>query len=303
VIQPARALDLAVDKNGVRLGVETAEGVRTLEAGWLMDASGRGAFAGTRLGIQREATQKMRRIAIYGHFRGVFRNEGKAEGHITIVRCPDGWFWMIPLAGGITSVGLVLPARSVSGQSKFNPQQAFESAVAAAPEVQDRMRNAEALGGLRSTGDYSWRHASFASERVLLMGDAAGFVDPIFSSGVMLALKSALHASQILLRADSEGRGLEPRECAAYTTDFSGWMRQYTRMIGAFYDGAGFEVFMTPTDFFQIPASIGRLVGGFTRPGKLDRLRLEAFYLICRVQKFLRLVPTIEWLREARTGH
>jgi flavin-dependent dehydrogenase len=308
VLQPARGLGLEADREGVILEYEKAvapgESAPTrgvLRARWLMDASGRGAFAAHRLGIPRESTQPTRRVAVYGHFRGVFRNEGKAAGHITIVRSRDGWFWMIPLAGGITSVGLVLPVGAVSGG--VEPRAVFEEAVESAPEVRDRMREAEAVGGLRSTGDYSWRHASFSTERVLLVGDAAGFVDPIFSSGVMLALKSALRASDLVVRADAAGRCLEPGERRAYTREVSGWMREYTRMIGAFYDRAGFEVFMTPAEFFQIPASVGRLVGGFARPGLADRLRLEAFYLLCRLQRFLSLVPAIEWSREAHPGH
>ena len=308
VLQPARGVSLETDRDGVLLEYEKAAAAGesapergVIRARWLLDASGRGAFAANRLGIPRESTQPTRRVAVYGHFRGVFRNEGKAEGHITIVRSREGWFWMIPLAGGITSVGLVVPVGVVSEGG--DPRAVFEAAVEGAPEVRDRMREAEPLGGLRSTGDYSWRHASFATERVVLVGDAAGFVDPIFSSGVMLALKSALRASELLVRADSAGRCLEPGERTAYTREVSGWMREYTRMIGAFYDRAGFEVFMTPSEFFQIPASIGRLVGGFARPGLADRVRLEAFYLLCRLQRFLSLVPAIDWSREARTGH
>ena len=303
VLQPARAMGLEADGDGVSLGCAVGGETRSIRARWLLDASGRGAFAGSRLEFRREATQPGRRIAVYGHFRGVFRNGGRAEGHITIVRCPDAWCWMIPLSGGITSVGWVLPARRGPGAPPLDPEAAFESAVEGAPEVRERMRGAEALGGLRTTGDYSWKHASFAGERVLLLGDAAGFVDPIFSSGVTLALQSALRASELVVQADSRGGGLRPGERAAYTREVSGWMREYTRIIGAFYDPAGFEVFMSPNRLFQIPASVGRLVGGFVHPGLADRLRLEAFYGLCWLQKFFRLMPAMEWLREARTGN
>lgn len=268
-----------------------------ISARWVVDASGRSAFAGARAGLKRDNTQKTRRIAIYGHFENVFRNSGKAEGHITIARFENGWFWLIPLAGNRTSVGLVLP----SEQARISPERTheiiFRQAIESTPEVADRMKNARATTPLRATGDYSWKFSSFAKSRLLLTGDAAGFVDPIFSSGVMLALQSAIRASELILRADTSKRSLTAWEGFSYTREVTGWMNQYARIIRAFYDQAGFEVFMNPSPFLQIPTSIGRLVGGNSQPGMLDRLRLDAFHLICLLQRHWPIAPTIPSLK------
>lgn len=302
VLCPARAVGLERHATGVRLRCEMEGGDRVLEAGWLLDCSGRSSFAGAQLGLRREETQTTKRLAIYNHFRGVFRNGGKAEGHITIVRGRDVWFWMIPLSGGVTSVGLVMPTSKGGGGARFDARTAFYAALEATPEARDRMSEARETGDFRATVDYSWRHTIFAQGRVILSGDAAGFVDPIFSSGVMLALKSAIRASELIVRASVEHRGLDESECAEYTREVSGWMHQYSRIIGAFYDEAGFEVFMNPAGILSIPASIGRLVGGFPRPGFMDRVRLRVFFLICQLQKVFRLAPAIGWLREAPNG-
>jgi flavin-dependent dehydrogenase len=273
------------------------EGSLEIKTRWIIDASGRAAFSGKRIGLQRRDTLATRRIAIYGHFEGVFRNSGKAEGHITIARTTQGWFWLIPLAGGRTSVGLVLPSEEARIGSERRIENLFAEAVQSTPEVRERLHSAKLLTSLRSTGDYSWKFSHFATRRILLTGDAAGFVDPIFSSGVMLALKSAIRASELILQASATKRSLTRWECFSYTRQVTRWMTQYTQIIRSFYDRAGFEVFMNPSPFFQIPGSIGRLVGGETEPGFSDRLRLTAFHLLCRIQRMVTLAPAIRSLR------
>jgi flavin-dependent dehydrogenase len=272
-------------------------GDMAVKARWIVDASGRAAFSAGRIGLQRRSTLKKRRVAIFGHFEGVFRNGGKAEGHITIARFAKGWFWLIPLAGGRTSVGVVLPSEEARLNSGRRLEDIFEEAVRSNDEVRVRLQGAKILTPLRATGDYSWKFARFATPRLLLTGDAAGFVDPIFSSGVMLALKSAMRAADLIIKASSSGRSLTHWECISYTREVTRWMRQYTRIIRSFYDNAGFEVFMNPSPFLKIPGSMGRLVGGNTDPDFLDRCRLTVFHLICAAQRFLRMAPPIPSLR------
>lgn len=282
-----------------RMTLQTAgpDGPREMTARWVVDASGRCAFAGKRAGLRRRVTQKTRRVAIYAHFQGALRHEGKAEGHITIVRTSGGWFWLIPLAGDRMSVGLVVPADYVRGGSAGELAGIFDRALADAPAAAARLREAQRVTDLRATGDYSWRFGSFATRRILLTGDAAGFVDPIFSSGVMLALRSGLQAADLLIKADNRGRGLLPWERFAYTRNMTAWMNRYSRLIRAFYDRAGFEVFMSPQPVLQIPRSVARLVGGQADPGPADRFRLRLFDALCRLQRRLDIVPPIPSLR------
>jgi flavin-dependent dehydrogenase len=296
VREQTRVLELdQPDTENMTLACEGPDGRFHVRVRWIVDASGRCAFAGARAGLQRRSTQRSRRVAIYGHYDGVFRNAGKAEGHISIVRLPDRWFWFIPLAGDRTSVGLVVPTEVLGSGAKIND--VFAAALADAPEAAERMRNATAVTPLRATGDYSWRFSSFATRRIVLSGDAAGFVDPVFSSGVLLALKSGMRAAQMIAKAEAAGRSLNRGEAVRYTRDVTTWMNQYVRIIRMFYDRAGFEVFMNPVAFFNIPSSIGRLVGGDTQPGFVDRLRLVLFRLICRAQRLVRIAPAIPSLR------
>ena len=282
------------DSEQMELHAEGPDGPLTITARWVIDASGRCAFAGTRAGLRRRGTQKVRRVAIYAHFQGALRHEGKAEGHITIIRTATGWFWLIPLSGDRMSVGLVLPAECTRDADL---ETVFRNAVTATPAVARRLLAADRLTPLHATGDYSWKFSSFATRRILLTGDAAGFVDPILSSGVLLALRSGLRAADLLVHADQRGRALRPWERASYSRGITSWMNRYARLIRAFYDRAGFEVFMSPQPVLQIPRSVGRLVGGLTDPGPADRIRLFLFAVICRLQRRLNIAPPIPSLR------
>lgn len=280
----------------VEVGCTTPEGTATYRAKWVVDAGGRRGIAGTSLGIPKIPTRRRRMVALYGHFRNVQRNSGDAAGHTVIVRIKEGWFWLIPLADGVTSVGAVIPPealRAAGGDSEA----VFRHCVEENAELRTRMAGAVKTMPLRVTADYSWRFRSFASGRVLMTGDAAGFVDPIFSSGVMLAMKSGQLAAEEITAAEKLGCALSPRVRRRYTRRVTSWMKLYGRVIQSFYERSGFEIFMQPMPVFQIPRSIGYLVGGMTDLSFADHVRIAAFRLVCNLQRILRIAPRIPSLR------
>ncbi|PAZ01136.1 MAG: hypothetical protein CAK90_01960 [Spartobacteria bacterium AMD-G4] len=292
-----RVSSVAEDGDGfVTLGCDQASGGRMLKCRWLVDASGRSGIAGTQLKMPKVATRNRKMVAIYGHFSGVRRNSGEAAGHTVIVRFKEGWFWFIPLTPEKTSIGAVVPPDLLRGHGG-DLEKCFQHCVQITPDAKSRMTQAESLQPLRATADYSWRFQSFAKQRTLLTGDAAGFVDPIFSSGVMLAMKSGRLAANLIQRAELKKRALTPGECRAYTKEISDWMNLYGRLIRSFYDRAGFEIFMHPLPYFQIPRSIGYLVGGLMDLTLSQRLRITAFGAICRLQRIMNIAPAIPSLR------
>jgi flavin-dependent dehydrogenase len=297
VLEEARVSTIEKDADGfLDIGYEQADGRQTLKSRWLIDASGRCGVAGTHLKIPKVPTRSRKMVAIYGHFTGVRRNSGEAAGHTVIVRFKEGWFWFIPLSNAKTSVGAVVPPNLLREQGG-DLEKCFQHCVEGNPDAKSRMGQADSLQPLRATGDYSWRFRSFAEDRVLLTGDSAGFVDPIFSSGVMLAMKSGRLAADLIGKAEVEQRALTAKECRAYTNEVSGWMNLYGRIIRSFYDRAGFEIFMHPLPYFQIPRSIGYLVGGQMDLPLSQRLRIAAFGAICRLQRILNIAPAIPSLR------
>lgn len=281
---------------GMAVAWRDAVGPHRAEARWVVDASGRNGVAGRFLGIPRRPTRDRKMVAIYGHFRGVARNGGEAAGHTVIVRFKQGWFWLIPLADDTTSVGAVIPP-ALLREHGGGLESAFQACVRDNPEVSSRLAGSETVVPLRATADYSWRHETFAQDRLLMTGDAAGFIDPIFSSGVMLAMKSGREAAQTVLRHEALGRGLRPAECRAYTRSIEGGMKLYSRIIRSFYDRAGFEIFMNPMPYFDIPRGIGYLVGGKTDLPFPQRVRLALFDILCVAQRHIHIAPRIPSLR------
>jgi len=153
---------------------------------FVLDASGRDTFLAAKL-RNKESNKHNTTAALYAHFRNVERRSGELEGYITVHLAEDGWFWMIPLPGDVMSVGFVGDQSAFKGRSS-SPQDLFMDRIRTSPSVSARMRHAELLSEVTSTGNYSYRSSTAWGEGYMLIGDAFGFVDPVFSSGVLLAM-------------------------------------------------------------------------------------------------------------------
>lgn len=235
-----------------------------------------------------------KRIAVYAHFTGVYRNPGDAEGNITIVRLEDGWFWLIPLAGGKMSVGMV---RTVEALKQFGgtAEEWFTKTVAASQDLSRRMRAAERLGEFNKTGDYSYHHEQLATDRAILVGDAAGFIDPIFSSGVHIATKSGQISAGLILAADAQQRGLSVGERRRYSRQVHRYMEVYREMISMFYDNRSFEVLMHPESRFGIVPAMNSILAGNFHPSFDMWWRVKLFQLVCAIHRRVPIVPRLDY--------
>ncbi len=281
---------VAETDEGCRLEVDTPEGRREVAAGWVIDASGRD---NTHVGPLRDAFDKptlAKRLAVYTHFTGMVRPEGPAAGHTTVVRLKDAWFWIIPLSQGRTSVGWVARTEALRGRP---PQQAFEQAVAGSPVLRQALHGAEAVQPFRVTADYSYFRRHLASGRVLLVGDAGGFFDPIFSSGVYVGLRSALQAVDQVLVAHRQDRALSPREQNAFTRGVKNHARVFERLIHAFYDDDAFALFMDPTPPLRIDKAVAAILAGHAELTWPLWWRYHTFLALCRLQRWIRFQEAV----------
>ncbi|HEV8542480.1 MAG TPA: tryptophan 7-halogenase, partial [Verrucomicrobiae bacterium] len=177
----------AEDDQGVSVEATDPNGVKNRFAGkFLIDASGRGNMTGNQEGI-RVVHPKLKKIAIFGHFRNVRHDEGKEAGDTIIVRLENKWFWIIPLAKGKTSIGLVME-QSEFAEAEEPPQKVFERIWRSSPVLIERLGKAELVMPMQATSDFSYYNKRYVGKRLLRVGDAAGFMDPIFSAGVFLAM-------------------------------------------------------------------------------------------------------------------
>ena len=167
-----------------------------MAARYLVDASGRDTFLAARLGIKRR-NQKHTSAALYGHFRGARRNTGDAEGNIEIYWFAHGWMWFIPLGDGTTSVGAVCWPYYLKTRNT-DPSAFFLQTLQSCPPMWERVKDATLIEPATATGNYSYSSDRMAGERYVMVGDAFAFVDPVFSSGVYLAMNSALFADGVV---------------------------------------------------------------------------------------------------------
>ena len=174
---------------GGRAQVTTAgpDGVpRRFAPRFVLDASGRDTFLAGKLRTK-QSNKHNTTAALYAHFRGVERRAGELEGYITVHLAEDGWFWMIPLPDDVMSVGFVGDRSAFKGR-RGTPHDLFMERISGSPTVSARMRHAELVSEVTSTGNYSYRSTTAWGEGYMMIGDAFGFVDPVFSSGVLLAM-------------------------------------------------------------------------------------------------------------------
>ncbi len=277
----------------VELGVIDPNGGEHREEGcFLIDASGRHNLTGNQEGL-RKVHPDMRKVAIFGHFEGVNLDRGKRGGDTVIVRMKHHWFWIIPLSQQRTSVGCVLDKDAIRAE-KDSPKAIFYREVEKAPAMRARMSQATPVGQLRSTGDFSYHNARAHGHRVLRVGDAIGFMDPIFSAGVHMALYSAKLASEAIEEAivkETDGRRL----FRAYGRRVLSAMAVYWKMVEHFYTQPFMEILLEPRERWQLVSAVNVVLAG-----KIDlpwrvKWRLHLFFLLVRLQKHWPLVPRISW--------
>ncbi|HEX7150837.1 MAG TPA: NAD(P)/FAD-dependent oxidoreductase [Thermoanaerobaculia bacterium] len=273
-----------------RAVVTTAKG-EMLEARFVVDASGHGSVVGHRIGNKADVAE-LKKIAFFAHYKGVPRPAGRDAGNTTITVLRNAWFWLIPVDAETMSVGLVVD-RDHYVKSGLTPQQILEQTIAETPWVAQRMANAERTTQIYARKDFSYRMRNLVGPNFALAGDAAGFLDPIFSTGVFMAMKSA---DIIATAAGEKLRTGSMKPLKQYERDMTAALGQYFRFIGHFYRREFLEVFLQPsTRFGLLKAIVGVLAGNiFTR--RKDRFKLAVFFALVRLQKWLgTIAPRIAW--------
>jgi len=192
------ASDVVFGQNGLaRIQAVDAQRTRSIwEARYVVDATGRGAFLAGRLGLKRRNPHH-NSVAFFSHFAGVERSQGKDTGNISLIWFEYGWFWMIPFKDRITSVGAVCWPSYLKTRTG-DIDQFFEATVALCPPVAERLKNAKLTMPVMVAGNYSYQATQMVGEAYILIGDAYAFVDPVFSSGVHLAMNSAMLGAEVV---------------------------------------------------------------------------------------------------------
>jgi flavin-dependent dehydrogenase len=288
-----------IDHEGARVRARDEDGNETeLSAQVLIDATGQSSFLAGKLGM-REMDVGLKNFAVFSHFDGAERHEGPREGDISVVLVPGGWWWVIPLAGGRTSVGQVGPASMLRGRK---PDEAyFHEQIAATPYLAKRLGKATRVAPVRTISDYSYVSKKLAGDRFVLVGDAGAFIDPVFSTGVYLGMVGAFRAAEAVDSALTAQR-FSRREFLAYETWVGKQVEAYKKFVKGFYRPEFVEVLMSPSDFLDLRAAVTSLLAGFGVDRPEINARVLVFLGLAKLNKRFSIVPRLKDRRIAQSG-
>jgi len=238
------------DDAGRAVGAEVQAGdgngaPRRIEARVVVDATGQSALLARQFKLI-DVEPRMRHISFFSHFRGALRDPGIDEGATLVINTSTGksWFWYIPLPDDVVSVGVVGPIDYLIKGRGGDPAATFAEELALAPAVRARITDAEQLFPIRARRDFSYRARQIAGDGWVLVGDAFGFIDPIYSTGVLLALKSGEMAADAINDGLASG-DLSGGQLGRFGVDFTNGMEALRRLVYAYYaEGFSFSQFL-----------------------------------------------------------
>lgn len=291
-----RALDAAFDEGGVALRFADAEGAEHgVRVGAVVDASGRSGFLVKRYG-RHEYDPVLRNIAFHAHYEGVPRNEGRRAGDIRMFTREDmGWLWFIPVSRTVMSVGAVIPVATHRREGKPDAADNLAHYLAATPLAGELLQGARRVSAVRADADYSYLATRMAGERWVAVGDAAAFLDPIFSTGVLLSMQGGLEAAEAIDAGLARG-ALPPGAFARYERRVRRRYHHFRRFATGFYDPAFRDLWFTPRKDSSIYGAIVSVLAGNWRPSLATRARIAAFFALVELRRLER------WLRGAKGG-
>ncbi len=228
---------------GSRAAVEVrgeSGGTETFTARFVVDASGRDAVLARKAGPT-ERIAHLDRTALFTQVRGAWRDSGEREGDIQIVAFGEGegrgWFWLIPFSDGRSSAGAVVSSAWVRAHRALgDPAALFRAAVDDAPAMARMLRGSAHLFAPRATADFSFRVGTIRGDGWLAAGDAAGFIDPLFSTGAHLAMRGALQAADAIDAVFTDP-GLAGARFEAWETELRAGAELFIGAVQAFYAG------------------------------------------------------------------
>ncbi len=253
-------------RNGDGINGVVAQGpdgrVSEISSRVVVDATGRQAFGARGTGST-IPEQKLRRGALFAHFRNVPRGPEETEGDIRMVIFDKGWWWFIPFSDSTWSVGVVSGAMPPGA----NLEEKYAALIAGTPTVRERLKNSERITPVMAESDYSYSVETIASDGYVAIGDAAGFLDPIFSSGVFLAMSTGEKAADEIARVLRRRETMRASDLRRYERFARRGFKEFRRYVVGFYNPGFRDVFYQHPPVKWLYTSVTSILAGgvFTR--------------------------------------
>lgn len=267
----------------------------------LVDATGRGGLLARKFNLRTEEA-RLANIAIYSHYTNVPRLGGPRPDDIRLVARNDaGWFWLIPISEQLTSVGVVLPKALYRRFENDSAEETLNRTISDTPIVTELMREARREWPVRVEKDFSYSASAYAGDRWILAGDAGSFLDPVFSTGVSIAMESGIEAAEEL------DRGLMRDDFSA--SSFAAFSRRqrkrfatFRRFVVGFYTPQFRDVFFSPEPPTLIFRSVATILAGKWNATLWTRFLNHLFFGLVWIQKHFNLTH-LNFRRDRDAGY
>jgi flavin-dependent dehydrogenase len=282
VFEGGRAVGVsAVSSNGEPLEIR---------ARVVVDATGQDALLSRRLGTRR-FDKKLKRAALFAHFAGVPRPEGREAGDILLPVENGVWYWIIPFSDGSSSVGAVFDPGQAPSAAGESLEERFERLLERSGRMKELLGSGRRTSKVYGISDYSATSRRLAGNGWVLVGDAAAFLDPVFSTGVFLALATGERAAAAIDRALSRRGRVDAADLAAYERSARVLFRRFRRFVYAFYDPVFFEAFCSEAPFDKIRAAVTTtLAGGVERVSLSTKIWTAMMFFAVGFDRFRRRI-------------
>lgn len=305
-----RAREVGVDvREGVRVtNFEFASDAATLDTTSgrvrvraMVDATGREGLIARKQGLRKDEPL-LANIAVFSHYANVPRLPDARPNDIRIVaRADAGWFWLIPISDELMSVGVVLPKGAFTQHAQRSPEEILDAAIAETPAVAELMRDARRAWPVRVEKDFSYSASAYAGDRWLLAGDAGSFLDPVFSTGVSIAMESGIEAAAELDRAVAQD-DFSAHAFAAFSARQRRRFETFRRFVVGFYTPQFRDLFFDPHPPKRIFRAVVTILAGRWDAGLRTRLLNRLFFAAVALQRRLALTKR-RFRRDGAAGY
>jgi flavin-dependent dehydrogenase len=226
----------------------------------VVDATGQAALLASRMKM-RKGDPNLKRAAMYAHWEGTWRDQGDRAGDILLPFVKDVWYWVIPFSDGSSSVGAVFEPSLIAGRSNAK-EELYDELLSRSRKMKEILANGRRTTQVYGTADYSITADRFAGDGWVLVGDAATFLDPVFSTGVYLGTSAGFRAAQVIDRALSKRGRVLSSDFKAYEKTTRGMVERLKPFVYGYYDPIFTEAFCSEAPFDKMRAAVVSTLSG-----------------------------------------
>src|SRR6202008_4555027 len=289
VREETRVESVEFDADGVT--VPCRNNPATTRAAYVIDCSGRSSLLANRFRLK-QPFPHLKKFSVYSYYQRNSKSNSPEDAYTRMIRGSDAWFWVIPIADGKISVGGVVDLEIFQGL-KPSPEEALNRPIEERPEVRKWVENTSRYMPVFATADFSYAVSQLAGERWILAGDAAGFIDPVFSSGIYIAIYSGEKAGETinLALANPAKKGVVYRR---YERAVQKRLDSYLKLTSGWYTKEFIEIFLHPREMVNMVAIVNSVLGGNPPRTLQEKLVMGLFYFLVYLQgRTGKLVPEL----------